>query len=308
MRRTRVLFIGEKPLALQCLLLLVSSPGVEVVGVGTRPARDRWWGDDGIVAECRRLGIPIVPRERLSDMHCDLLISVLYPFIVDETVIRTAVRGAFNLHEAPLPRWRGCNGCSHAILSGDAEYATTLHEMSAQLDSGRIVAEKRFAIRPQETARELYERTSRCSLELATEWFPRLVSGDYTLQDQSTEIGSFTNARDSLLPWKRLPPTMAVGEALRRIRALDFVPWEPAYVETPLGPFYLYIANSSGRSDDACAHAVEADPWQRLCDINWTDRSWWMIQGTWRPIMVCRVPDYEDRYPLKGRSAIGCHV
>lgn len=308
MSRTRVLFLGEKPLARKCLLLLAGMDTVEIIGVGARLSAHAWWGDDGIAAECARLHVPIVSRERLADLHYDLLISVLYPYILPDTVIDRARLGAFNLHEAPLPRWRGCNGCSHAILAGDREYATTLHEMTADLDAGRVVAESRFQIHQEETARELYERTSQRSLELATAWFPRLVAGDYSLKPQPDDCGCHRNTRDSLLPHKRIDPAMRLGDAHRVIRALDFVPWEPAHVETPAGAFYLWIAGSAGRDGADRLQTLTVEPDTLLAELPWSSFDRALLEGCGRLIEACRHSIYLDHYPLKGKSAIGCYV
>ncbi len=306
MSETRVLFLGEKPLALRCLRILASIPGVEIAGVGTRQTGELWWGDNEIVEECRAQGIALVPKSKLGEVRCDLIVSVLYPFIIDGKVIANAARGAFNLHEAPLPRWRGCNGCSHAILAGDADYATTLHEMDAALDAGRVIAERRFPIELGETARELYERTSAHSETLAQEWFPRLVAGDYAARPQTPGVEAHTNARGSLMDRKQVPLMMPVAEALRVARAMDFVPWEPAFVETPAGIFYLYVAGSPGRETPRSRLSLSVTPDARLADLPWGALGRAVIDGAERPLEVCRQSDYLDIYPLHGRSAIGC--
>ncbi|MBI5686977.1 MAG: hypothetical protein HZC54_18055 [Verrucomicrobia bacterium] len=296
----RVIFMGEKPLGLKCLQLLRTLPEVNLLGVCTRSAKECWWGRHELLDYCAEQGIPVLPRAAIAGQPVDHLLSVLYPFIVEEPLVRHASRGCFNLHEAPLPRWRGCNGCSHAILKNDPQYGTTLHELAPALDDGRIVAERRFPILPAETARELYERTSGESFCLAQEWFPRLMRGEFSLSSQSSGEESFLNQRNSLREHKRLSLDVTIEDAFRAARALDFVPWEPAFVVVGNQKFYLFIHGSLGRPPLPAGDLQELPLCTTLAQISWGSWKLGVIRELPRPLVFCHESEYRERFPLFG--------
>lgn len=300
MAQHKIIFMGEKPLGLVCLKLLRDLPEVTIVAVCTRRRDDVWWGRQEILDYCAAEQIPIIKRAQIPLHPVDLIISVLYPFVVEPAYIRHARRGCFNLHEAPLPRWRGCNSYTHALLAGDAQYGTTLHELDAQLDAGHIIAQRNFPIKPYETAKELYDRTTRQSFLMAKEWFPRLLTGDYHPMKTSGSEPSFLNQRDSLADLKQIPMDTSVHQALSKVAAMDFTPWEPAFVITGGEKYYLYVESSRGREFIDYPEIMVFDAPEYLEDIPWGTFSVAMIRGLPRTMMVCRADMYEGAYPLKG--------
>jgi methionyl-tRNA formyltransferase len=302
-KRQRIIFMGEKPLGLHCLRLLRSVPEAEVLAVCTRTKGEHWWGRQEIVDYCADESIPVITRPEILTYGVDHLISVLYPFVVEPEYIRHARRGCFNLHEAPLPRWRGCNNYSHAILAGDCTYGTTMHEMAPELDAGRIIAQRTFAILPGETARELYERTSHESRLLAAEWFPKLCRGDYTPYAPENGEPSFLNRRDSLAELKALPLTTPLARARIIAAALDFVPWEPAYVLADDRKYYLFIEASLGRAQSQLPSAAVLDGLPTLADIPWGTFEIAVIEGSARRLCICTEEIYRRHFPRQGQGA-----
>lgn len=292
--------MGEKPLGLKCLRLLRQMHGVDVKAVCTRARGEVWWGRQEIIDYCIAEGIPIIQRAEITDYTVDYLISVLYPFIVEPEYIRHARRGCFNLHEAPLPRWRGCNSYSHALLAGDAYYGTTLHELAAELDAGRIVAQREIPIEPFETAKELYDRTALHSYQLAEEWFPRIIRGDFTVYSNFSTESSFLNQRNSLTGLKHIPLELSTHMALAKAAALDFIPWEPAFVTFQAEKYYLFIESSRGRKSASMPETKVFDAPARLADLDWGTFEAGVVKGLPRAMVICKANLYENIYPLQG--------
>jgi methionyl-tRNA formyltransferase len=293
-----VVFCGEKPLAEQCLAALLEMPAVSIPAVCTRGEGDTWWGRQGVRELARQAGLPVVRRRELLEIDFDILLSVLYPFVIEAPIIGCARRMAVNLHEAPLPRWRGCNAPSHAILAGDTTYGTTLHVLAAQLDAGDILAEDRFGLTGSETARELYRRTGERSLALFRRAFPGLLAGELPPRPQE-EDESFCNGRDSLISLKQIDPHTTPEQLDRRVRALDFLPWEPAYIEDERGGrIYLYVEDGAGRSEHRLnvRRTVSAEGLAGLDASDLPVR----VEGLSRPIVACGEDRYRTMFPLRG--------
>jgi methionyl-tRNA formyltransferase len=302
MDNKKIIFMGEKPLGLKCLQLLRGMREVEVVAVCTRARGEVWWGRQEILDYCAAEKIPIIQRAEITGHVVDYLISVLYPFIIEPEYIRHARLGCFNLHEAPLPRWRGCNSYSHALLAGDSRYGTTLHELAPELDAGRIIAQRDFPIEPFETAKELYERTAVQSYQLAKEWFPRIMRGDSTAGTYPSRNASFLNPRDSLADLKYISLQTPTRKAFAKAAALDFVPWEPAFVTYGAEKYYLFIESSRGRESVTIPGAeVFAAP-AKLADLDWGTFEAVVVKGLPRTMIICKADLYENIYPLSGNG------
>jgi len=274
-------------------------PDVTVAAVCTRVQnRPLWYGINPLPDYCHTNGISVVPIAHLEALEYDLLISVLYPFIIEGKHIMRAKRGAFNLHEAPLPRWRGCNGYSHAIMVGDRSYGTTLHVMAPELDAGGVIAVRTFPINPDETAKELYLRTSTHSLDLFKEWLPRIIAGENRPIPQSHVEESFLNGRASLQPYKELTADATFHEVYDRTRALDFLPWQPAYTTLNGGRYYLYLGDSPGRNTDYARACYTVNPSDRIGSLAPNGPGAFRIDGFNRPLIAHDEEGYVSSYEM----------
>ncbi len=114
----------------------------------------------------------------LASARPEVILSWFWPQRIPEEVLALAPRGAFGVHPSLLPRHRGPDPFFHAIRQGDAETGVTLHRLDGQYDTGRIVAQLRTPIRPDENAWHLARRLDRPSLALLVEAARRLSAGE----------------------------------------------------------------------------------------------------------------------------------
>jgi methionyl-tRNA formyltransferase len=77
--------------------------------------------------------------------------SIDNPFILGAPLLRSGLR-VYNIHGGSLPGYRGIPMATvaYAILNGENEFAATLHEVDECIDTGPIVAERRFPIGPRD--------------------------------------------------------------------------------------------------------------------------------------------------------------
>ena len=124
----------------------------------------------------------------------DIVISVQYHQILKRIHLQKASQLNVNLHMAPLPEYRGCNQFSFAIINGDAEFGTSLHLIDEGIDSGPLIAEKRFKIPEYCFVDQLYELTFKESFSLFENTLPALITGGFKtipqnkIQKQRSEI------------------------------------------------------------------------------------------------------------------------
>lgn len=169
--------------------------------------------------------------ERLRACEADALFVAAYGQLLSQAVLESARRGGINLHGSILPKYRGAAPIQRAILAGDAETGISLMQMARGMDTGDVIAMGRTSIGPDETAGELTLRLARMAADLAYEWAPRIVAGDYPRipQDESmaTHAPKVDKTEAELSPWRR------AEEEYRRFRA--FTPAPGAYLRTAFG-------------------------------------------------------------------------
>ena len=122
----------------------------------------------------------------------DLIVSFISSWIYPEQLLSNAEFAAINFHPGS-PEYPGTGCTNFAIYNGAKEYGITCHHMNAGVDSGKIIAVKRFPVKEEDT---VYNVTQHC-YKLIEETFYDIMN--HILQGQPLPV---TNEQ-----WKRKPYT-----------------------------------------------------------------------------------------------------
>ncbi|WP_330335411.1 formyltransferase family protein (plasmid) [Streptomyces sp. NBC_00536] len=128
-----------------------------------------------------------------------------------------------NVHNGLLPQHRGLPSVAllFALLHGDPEYGATLHEVDAGIDTGPVLAERRFPLTPEDRHHQVMLRGIRACQRLFEEHLPYVATG--------------TPAPPAATPRPPAPSAYYGARALARLA--DFRD-HPSYPRaTDLGPF-----------------------------------------------------------------------
>lgn len=158
--------------------------------------------------------------EELYEWEGDLLISYLAQWIIPKSLLTNASLAAINLHPGP-PDYPGIGCTNFAIYNREKEFGITCHHMMAKVDSGSVIAVRRFPIFEADT---VYSLTQRCYIEIL-HLFCELMSGLLQRQNFPASKESWTRK-----PYKRkdldelceLRPDMSEEEVQRRIKATTY--------------------------------------------------------------------------------------
>jgi len=112
----------------------------------------------------------------LASARCDLILSWFWPKKIPASVLSLAP--AFGVHPSLLPRWRGPDPYFWSIRAGDTETGVTLHRLEAEYDTGRVVAQRRVSIDPDDDGWTLARKLDRPSLALLVDCARRFAAGD----------------------------------------------------------------------------------------------------------------------------------
>ena len=226
--KKKIVYLGNKNIGYNCLKLLHKNSDIlnfEIIGVATSNYNNL------MKNFLNKTGLNILSYEI---PNCDIIISVQHNKILSKKEINKARERAVNLHMAPLPEYRGCNQFSFAIIDEVNEFGTTIHEIEASIDSGPIIAEKRFFINNNLWVKDLYELTEKESLTLFEETLPILISGDYNPINQNDLLNkrkSSFHFRDEIDKLKNIDLSWNEKKIKKYIRATMMPGFENPYTE-----------------------------------------------------------------------------
>lgn len=78
-------------------------------------------------------------------IESDLVISVFYDKIIKSEFINKCKK-IINLHNGPLPKYRGVSPINWALKNNEMEHGVTIHEISPGIDDGNIIGQVKYSI------------------------------------------------------------------------------------------------------------------------------------------------------------------
>lgn len=194
------------------------------------------------VADAARLGCPAFAhpnKERRPQLVEDLRalapalgIICSYSRIVWPELLQLFPQGVANLHNAPLPAFRGANALQWTIITGECETAATLHYVDDGIDTGPVIDAIPVAIGDEDTALTVRDRLIEADVALLNRWLPRLLAGPVPATPQDESLARYWPRRtpeDGRIDWSR-----SDREIRDLVRAL-VAPWPGAWYETADG-------------------------------------------------------------------------
>lgn len=167
------------------------------------------------------------PQELLQ-WHGDIIISYLSQWIIPKQLLEKAEVAAINFHPGP-PEYPGIGCTNFAIYNNETEFGITCHHMVSKVDTGDIIAVKRFNIYESDTVFSITQRCYSDILNMFYDIFSLLMNGE-SLPISKEKWQRKPYVRKQLDELCRLTPEMDVVEIERRIRATNFLgPW--AYMQ-----------------------------------------------------------------------------
>ena len=184
---TRVVLLGKGELAIQVAKWFVRSPHYQLTWVVPVIPEPTW--SASLSEWARNEGVPVVTSGRWQDLPAEcspgLAVSVFCHQIFPQRFIERCGR-IINVHNSPLPRYRGMTPINWALKNGEREHGVTLHEVTAQIDAGPIIDQVRYPIDPsRDEVIDVYKRGLKHAWRLMERALPRLAELEATPQDEA---------------------------------------------------------------------------------------------------------------------------
>lgn len=208
----------------------------------SRPCDGIYDFNEVTVSRARSLRIPIqMARIAPSDlaglkaMGCEALVVAGYPWLVKGW--EQHLPYALNFHPSPLPDGRGPYPLFQAILDRLPEWGVTAHVLEPAFDTGPVLAQKNFALSPDETHDTLLAKCQMAAKEIAFQLagnLPRLWA-EARPQGQGSYWPRITQTQRTI-DWRG-----NVEDVLRTIRAFGSI---EAFAQ--VDSRYVYVWEASG--------------------------------------------------------------
>jgi methionyl-tRNA formyltransferase len=201
--KKQVVLLGKGTLAIRVADWFLHSPDftlVEVVPVVPEPA----W-TDSLIGWARANGVPYVASGHYKDLEIvqnrdrtiDLAFSVFYDKIIKEWFITHCAR-ILNLHNGPLPRYRGVSPINWALKNNETSHGVTIHEITPGIDDGPIVAQALYSIYPEfDEVEDVYARAIEYGWTLFQQTMPLL--GRIEPRQQDDTLATYYSAKENHL-------------------------------------------------------------------------------------------------------------
>jgi len=227
MSAARAIVFAYHDVGVRCLKTLLSAK-IDVplvVTVRDDPRENRWYAS--VADTAAEYGLPVVMpsdvngadfAERIAQLDPDFIFSFYYRAMLGAPILRTARRGALNMHGSLLPKYRGRAPVNWAILNGELQTGATLHYMVERADAGDIVDQLAVPILQDDDAREVFGKVTAAAEIVLARSLSGLVAGNAPRRTQPIEPGQYFGRRrpeDGRIDWSQ--PAGRIHDLVRAV-------------------------------------------------------------------------------------------
>jgi methionyl-tRNA formyltransferase len=244
----RILYLGNNWVGWQIAAWL-RSQGEELAGLVVHPPARRRYGDELIssagvdpsrIFDGSQLRQPAV-LQSLKALRPEIAVSALFGYILRPEFLELLPAGCINVHPALLPYNRGAFPNVWSIVDGTPAGAT-VHYIDAGIDTGDIIAQREVPVSPTDTGESLYRKLEHACVELFTDTWPLIRSGQNPRLVQAPEAGTVHRLRDvERLDDIDLDKTYTARELIDAIRSRTFPPYAGTYIRYQGRKIYLRL-------------------------------------------------------------------
>ena len=165
----RIVFMGTPEFAVASLKALVNS-NHDIVGVITAPDRPKGRGKKKGISAVKEYALlnklKVLQPDNLKDklfieellaLKADLQIVVAFRML-PEIIWSLPKKGTFNLHASLLPDYRGAAPINWVLINGETETGVTTFFLDNEIDTGKIILQKKELIYDNDDFGTLYNR------------------------------------------------------------------------------------------------------------------------------------------------------
>ena len=217
----RIVFMGTPEFAVETLQALVEN-GYNVVAVVTQPDKpvgrhQTEMQSSAVKQYAVAHGLPVLQPEKMKDpafveqlrsYEANLQVVVAFRML-PEVVWAMPEYGTFNVHAALLPKYRGAAPINWAVINGETETGVTTFFLDHDIDTGRIILKKPFAIPDDADVEYVYDGLMHLGAQLCLETLDAIIAADG--HPYTEEQGAWSKEQEDSSDTSHAPCTMPLA-------------------------------------------------------------------------------------------------
>jgi len=116
-------------------------------------------------------------QKELDAANIELICCAGFMRILTKSFTRNWKGRILNIHPSLLPKYKGLNTHQRALDNGDSIHGCTVHHVTADLDSGDVIAQDSLQIEPEDTADRLAAKILEKELRLYPMALRKFIEG-----------------------------------------------------------------------------------------------------------------------------------
>lgn len=221
---------GKNNIAIDvCRYVVEHYPDAQIFALINRnePGEDNWQRSylKYIQTEPR---VSLTTLEQMYEIENLIFMSVEYDRIVRPYLFKTT--RLYNIHFSLLPAYKGVYPTVWPILNGEEYAGVTLHKMDPGIDTGDIIAQKRFRLSARETSFSLYTRLIEQGTRLVIKQIDNLIANRFTAHPQPAIGSTYYSKRSIDYSNLTIDLNVTAVQLDRQIRAFYFPAYQVAQV------------------------------------------------------------------------------
>jgi methionyl-tRNA formyltransferase len=153
---------------------------------------------------------------RILQEKADVIVASNWRRYIPMELLHKLPHGGINVHRSLLPLYGGLAPINWAIVDGAVESGVTIHMLADDFDLGDVLLQERFSIGPDETATDVFHKTTPLVTRMVPEVLCQLDTGVVKRVPQDPRAATFFHSRterENRIDWHR--PRSAVYNLIR---------------------------------------------------------------------------------------------
>lgn len=188
-------------IGLEILKAVFSNPGIEVYAVTTRHDKnisDKWF--NAVFNYAARHKIRFIDEKAMTFTQLEKIIRneniellLIHSFMkkLPKKIYSLPACGAVNIHPSLLPKYRGPSPGFWVLKNKEKITGLTSHYIDGNFDTGDIISQVKFSVRPDDTVESIIERQKTHIKRLVSQTLTRLCDKNFRAIPQQEELSSF---------------------------------------------------------------------------------------------------------------------
>lgn len=180
MQKKSVVILGKGDLAIKISNWFLRSKDYELISIVPDIPEPTWttslmeWAKKNKIQVVNSGNYQDLPQLKDPNFLIDLAFSVFYGKIIKQSFIDRCKK-IVNLHNGPLPKYRGVSPINWALKNKEKKHGVTIHEITSGIDDGPIISQLEYSIYPEfDEVADVYKRALNFGWTLFEQTIPNL--------------------------------------------------------------------------------------------------------------------------------------